>query len=333
MTFTELNMQVLYFFESLRNPILDFLMELLTNLGDEAAFLAMALLVFWCVDKNKGYFILSIGFVGTVINQLLKILCMIPRPWVIDPDFSVVGNAMESATGYSFPSGHTQNTTGTFGAIALITNKRPIRILCFSVIALIPLTRMYLGVHTPIDVFTSLLIGTALIFAFYPLFKLTDKKPNILYYTFLSFFAIIIGVSVFAYTFPFSPDVDIENLYEFRKVTITLLGTVSGFIVCYPIESRFIKFDPKIAPFAPKYYVLGQGVKLVTGLALILGIKEGLKALFKLVGVNEFGEELLYLRSIRYFIVVAVASTVIPLIFKLMTSKKQNITEKLDADK
>ena len=75
-------MEVLYFLEGIRNPFLDRLMMLITNLGSETAFLAIALILFWCVNKRQGYYIMSVGFVGTILSQAMKILCRIPRPWV-----------------------------------------------------------------------------------------------------------------------------------------------------------------------------------------------------------------------------------------------------------
>ena len=65
-------MELLYFLEGLRNPPLDFIMSLITRFGDETLFMAMALVMFWCVDKFRGYLVLCVGFMGTLINQFLK---------------------------------------------------------------------------------------------------------------------------------------------------------------------------------------------------------------------------------------------------------------------
>ena len=81
----------------------------LTYFGSEIAFMAAALLIFWCVDKRQGYYVFLVGALGTVCNQFLKLAFRIPRPWVLDPDFQIVEAARADATGYSFPSGHTQN--------------------------------------------------------------------------------------------------------------------------------------------------------------------------------------------------------------------------------
>lgn len=83
-------MQFLYWLEGLRTPFMNTVMGLLTEFGAEAAFLLIALATFWCLDKKRGYYILSVGFFGTILNQFLKLAFQIPRPWVRDPNFSIV---------------------------------------------------------------------------------------------------------------------------------------------------------------------------------------------------------------------------------------------------
>ena len=106
-------MKFLYLLESIRFPALDKLMSLVTHLGEETAFLVIALVVFWCVNKYHGYYLLGVGLFGNLANQFMKITCRVPRPWVRDPEFSVVESAKAEAGGYSFPSGHTQTAVGT----------------------------------------------------------------------------------------------------------------------------------------------------------------------------------------------------------------------------
>ena len=47
-------MEFLYFLESLRNPVLDFLFSLITLGGEETVFMAVGMIFFWCIDKNRG---------------------------------------------------------------------------------------------------------------------------------------------------------------------------------------------------------------------------------------------------------------------------------------
>ena len=78
-------MEFLYLLEKIRLPGLNELMLAVTELGGELPFLVAALIVFWCVDKRQGYYVLSVGFLGTLTNQFMKLWFRIPRPWVLDP--------------------------------------------------------------------------------------------------------------------------------------------------------------------------------------------------------------------------------------------------------
>ena len=91
-------MEFLRLLESARLPALDAFFSAVTYLGDELAFMALALLLFWCVDKRTGYYVFVVGLFGTLANQFLKILCRVPRPWVLDPGFTIVESARAAAT-------------------------------------------------------------------------------------------------------------------------------------------------------------------------------------------------------------------------------------------
>ena len=165
-------MPFLYFLESIRNPILDALFALVTHLGEETFFLVIAILFFWCINKREGYYILITGLVGTVLNQIAKLFFRIPRPWDLDSNFNIIESARAEATGYSFPSGHTQNIAGTYGAIAAYNPTKRKTAVCVTIIVLVAFSRMYLGVHTPLDVIVSLLLALALVLLLRPLFAL-----------------------------------------------------------------------------------------------------------------------------------------------------------------
>ena len=110
-------MNFLKWLESVRTPFFDVFFSLITHLGEETVFIVVGLVFFWCINKKQGYYLLSVGFLGTVINQFLKLTFRIPRPEKLSPGFTIVESAREAATGYSFPSGHTQTAVGVFGGL------------------------------------------------------------------------------------------------------------------------------------------------------------------------------------------------------------------------
>lgn len=278
-------------------------MQFFTFFGEELMFLVLALTIYWCVSKSEGYYLLFIGFFGTVLNQFLKLLCRIPRPWVRDPGFTIVESARSGATGYSFPSGHTQNAVGTLGGIARWHKKTWLRIVCVALALLTAVSRMYLGVHTPLDVGVSLGIALALVFLLYPLVRRAVENPRLLYALLSVMVAVALAFAVYANCLIDPATLDAENLYEGQKNSFSLLGALLGFLVGYTIERKQINFDPRACWWA-------QILKVAGGLLLLLACKEGLKLLFQAIGFTWLGSN-----AIRYFTVVLMASAVWPRTF------------------
>lgn len=82
-------MDILYALEKIRTPFWNGVMSAVTQLGGEVIFIVAAVVVFWCVSKWEGYYLMTIAFCGTVLNQFLKLICRVPRPWVRDPNFTM----------------------------------------------------------------------------------------------------------------------------------------------------------------------------------------------------------------------------------------------------
>ncbi|MBR6578015.1 MAG: phosphatase PAP2 family protein [Clostridia bacterium] len=301
-------MSFLYFLEEIRNPVLDFLFSLVTLFGEETVFMAVGMIVFWCVNKQKGYYLLSVGFVGTVINQFLKITFRVPRPWVKDPNFTIVESAREAASGYSFPSGHTQTSVGLFGGLALKFRNRAVRIASIALCVLVPLSRMYLGVHTPADVGVSIVIALVLIFALAPLFEKAEKSPKVMYALLFSLTGIMLAYLLFISFWSFPEEVfhvdNVHNLISAVKNAYTLTGCMLGFLVVYTVDLKWLKFDTKAV-----WWV--QLIKIAGGLVLVLAVKELLRApLAAILPENTWA------RMIRYFLMVVTAGTLWPITFK-----------------
>ena len=309
-------MPFLYFLESIRNPVFDWFFSLITHLGEETFFLVIAILFFWCINKREGYFILITGLVGTVVNQMAKLIFRIPRPWVLDPDFDIIEAAREEATGYSFPSGHTQNIAGTYGAIAAYKPKKWKTILCTTLIVLVAFSRMYLGVHTPLDVITSLVVALLLVLALRPLFATEERFKKAMPWIVVG--SVVISLCFLGYVLSISgvSFLDPYNYQSGLKNACTLLGCTAGLVLVHFVDSKFIKFET-----GARWYV--QIIKLVLGLGGVLIIKSGLSAPLTALFGNEF-----IARAVRYFLIVAFAGAVWPLTFKWFGSLKIGFMER-----
>ena len=296
-------MQFLYVLEGVRNPVLDAFFSVITHLGSETLFIAIAIAVFWCGNKRTGYYLLTVGFFGTLLNQFLKLACRVPRPWVRDPNFTIVEAARADATGYSFPSGHTQSITGSMGCLARASRQNAVRVLCIVLIALTAFSRMYLGVHTPADVGVSLLIGTVLVFVLYPLFEKSEENPGILYAVVGGLTLCALAYVLYVELYPWPADIDPDNLASGLKNGYTLLGCGLAMLISCFVEQKYINFDEKAT-------WQGQAMKLILGFAIVLGIKAGLKPVLESI------LPALPARAVRYFLIVIFAACVWPLTFR-----------------
>lgn len=294
-------MDFLRLLEGWRLPILNEFMLLITRFGEETVFLVAALVLFWCVDKRKGYYILSVGFLGTLANQFLKLWFRVPRPWILDENFTILEQAREAASGYSFPSGHTQSAVGTFGGIATTTKKRFVCCICIAIAVLVPFSRMYVGVHTPADVITAAAMAVVLIFLFRPV--ATEKYKIWMPVLLPVMLACAVAFMCYVTFGSFPEDMDAHNMASGVKNAYTLLGALLGLIVVYICDEKWLKFDTKAIWWA-------QICKIILGLLIVLAVKSGMKAPLNAV----FGENMG--RAVRYFLIVITAGIAWPLSFK-----------------
>ena len=297
-------MGLLYWFQSIRNPVLDVILGLVTRFGEETLFMVLGLFILWCVDKKWGFRLLLTGLVGSVFNQLLKAIFLIPRPWVLDPNFTIVESAREAATGYSFPSGHTQTAAVVYGMIAAWLKKKWMTVLCVALIIGVGISRMYLGVHTPYDVGVSLATGVLTVWVMMRLFAKAEedgKKELTAQLMGLVFAAVMVLYVMYA-------PKRAANVAEFDahgvESAFKLFGSMAGLIGAWLIDQKYVHYETKAVWWA-------QILKVALGLGVVMAVRLGAKPVLALI----MGEHAAA-GAVRYFLMCVVGGGLWPMTFK-----------------
>ena len=299
-------MAFLRLLEGLRTPLGDGFFSMITHLGEETIFIVIGLAVYWCVSKRQGLCLICVGFLGTVANQFLKLLFRVPRPWVLDESFTIVESARAEATGYSFPSGHTQSSVGVFGCLAYTARRRWWRAVCIALCVLVPFSRMYLGVHTPKDVLVSVVLALAMVFALPPIMDRLLRKKGGMHILLGSLTGLTALALLFMLLYPYGADMDADMYQNGLNNAAKILGCFLGVWLGWMLEDRYIDFHPE-APLPV------QALKLGAGFAIVLGIKILAKApLLALFGAAPPAS------AVRYFLIAFFAAGIWPMSFRYM---------------
>ena len=138
------------------------------------------LFFYWAVNKRNGLYTIASMCLTLGVNQLVKLNACVYRPWIRDARIIPAGNAIKTATGYSFPSGHTATGAPLLGGMAVTSNRkhRWFPVLCVLGILLIAFSRNYLGVHTPQDVFVAICEGVLCLIVMQKIFAYLEQHPE-----------------------------------------------------------------------------------------------------------------------------------------------------------
>ncbi len=281
--------EIIKFIQTFSNSFLDLLFEAITLLGEESVLVFLSAFIFLSIDKNKGYKLIFTIASGTCFNALIKNIVKFERPIGIE---GIISNRVHTATGYSFPSGHTQATSTFWSSVSIIFKKKALYIFTAIIIILVAISRLYLGVHWPTDVIFGAIFGVIWALLIDKAFDYIQKSKN--------YIALIASSIVFAILAFLIGDND------FFKSAGLLLGLSIGYI----IEDKYIHLEINM-PIKRKMIVY---VLLIGGLLLI-------KSLLKIV----FPEMLIF-SMLRYFLVGIWAFGVVPIIASCLNKKSKKFT-------
>lgn len=254
---------ILKMFQQIANPFMDSLANLLSLLGEQYVMIVIILIVYYGIDKKKGFSIFSSMFISLIAVNGIKAIVRAPRPFVVHPD--LVSGRLETATGYSFPSGHTAGAASFYPAIGRAFKSTRLLVSALILALLIGFSRMYLAVHWPIDVLVGYLIGAVCALFLVPVFmKLYENKAACLRYSLVT--AIIASIATVLLALLLSLGaVDETAFTDLMKMTAIAAGAYAGCLL-----------EKKMTQFLPAGNVKGTVINILAsavGIALIMALK------------------------------------------------------------
>lgn len=272
-----MELEILRSIQSIANPFLDFLFQLITICGEQTVLIVIISIIYWTKDKKFGEYIGYSVLTSTLVNSTIKDIFKFKRP-IGEEGIRTLRE--KTATGYSFPSGHTQGAASFYGAIAIYIKKKAIYIIATIIIILVGFSRLYLGVHYPKDVIVGGILG---IITSYVCYKLYNKYKNkILLYT-ITFII-------------FLPALNFVNSADFIKG----LGAYFGFLIGIFIEKKYVNF-------CVEGKRINKIVRVTMGILILLFLQKGFKILLPSENIFLF---------IRYSIITFFGIGIYPIIFK-----------------
>ncbi len=250
-------------------------MTKMSFIGEMNSVLIIMALVYWCVNKKFGIYLLM-GWSGNrVVNGFLKVTACVYRPWIRDARIVPDSSALASATGYSFPSGHSMNAASLYGGGAIRKELgKWLRIALGVIVALIAFSRNYLGVHTPQDILTGVGAGLLVMWSTGKLIAWVDKNPEKDISVMCAGIAVAAAVAVFAAVKSYPADYDAAGklLVDGAKMandTYKGVGWCIGFLAGWILEKRYVGFSTDI-PMMTRMTRLTTGLLGYYAVSLIL---------------------------------------------------------------
>ncbi len=275
-------------------------------------------IIYWSLSKKDGAAIF-LGYVGAnFVNQTIKNIACVYRPWILDSRLHIDKIASGSATGYSFPSGHTTTAASVFGGIAVYKrDKKWIVALMSFFILLVAFSRNWLGAHTLKDVVVAILHTCVCLCVVNVLrcFLEKEKEKRIKLDSWISVVVILVSAAVLVFLslkpYPLDYSEDGTLLVEpFKMLTdcYTAAGMIIGGVSGWWLERHFVRFETDGIGKKRKFFRSLFGV--ICFAVLFLTLSPALKFL----GTH-------WQHFAKYFILAFFSIFVYPLIFSVIERK------------
>lgn len=284
----EFEIELLQSIEAMRTDTLNNVFEGITIIGEETLIILLVSIFYFAFDKRFALKLFFVSLISVCVSVVIKNFVQVPRPFTTG---EVTCVRPETATGYSFPSGHTQLIATWSSALAMYSRKIVAGVVVALLIVLVGASRVYLGAHYPSDVVVGALLGLCFgIFGCMLYDRVQDKKKL--------YVGAIVALAPFALFFLITADPLFEDFFKVYGMAIALPFSLM-------IEERYVQMDYDV-PWWKKV------LRIVIAVALTLAVKEGVSMLnlFDVVRLS------LAFDMVRYTLVVLVVFGLCPLLLK-----------------
>ena len=316
-----MDIQYLLFLQEFRNRINDAWTPFMEWVSMFAVtyLILIPVFVYWCIDKMKGLYTLATYYVCIAVNAVVKLTACIYRPWIRDSRVLPAGDSIRTATGYSFPSGHTTTAAPLYGGLAVSAwekkSLRGISVLCVLCALLTGFSRNYLGVHTPQDVFVGISEAIFWLIIMSKLFGYLEEHPEKEdWFLLIAFAACLIGLIYITFKgYPMDYNAEGKLIVDPQKMMndgYGDIGKLMGFVIARFIEKRWVRF--RSAGFTASGILL-SAIGLVPAWVLIKYAKPAIQSLLG----GHWGK-------LSYNIIFAIYLILVyPLVIRLVTGRKE----------
>lgn len=163
--------------QSWESPGLTRTMEVISWFGYTRTAIALAVLIAFAFHLRAGMALLLLLGLNSLAIDVAKATAALPRPFAVDPAVRILGwpapearaiagegaNAADSEAGFGFPSGHVSTAVTVVAGLASLVGGRWVRATGVAWVALMALSRLYLGRHFIADVLGGLALGALIV--------------------------------------------------------------------------------------------------------------------------------------------------------------------------